>query len=381
MSNQTLSSVAGELMLSNEMIDYLYRFRMSIFAGSIAIVAVLFSTLRVLLSEWLGEKKGSILRTRPAGVTNDDARKYVMICVTVTAVFCYIQDPIVSHPLAVGTPAYLEPADRLSSVENRFTNFVVGLILSTIVYKLALPVIKKFISADQADAQAANVVRVGIKLSLLIWFFGINCSPVKAILLSKPGELSEPHFECQMIAIQVMAILYVWELMFRELKPINVAHHAYTIASCWAMLEWLPIDQPVRQIGIIPIAGSLIESVCCIGTMCYRFLAPSKQLSKLLVGEGYFVIVAYNLLAVSFFSLMYAFHNYYSTIMSVSLCGVYLFTYPAQMNMAKMFFALARKTRANQRAAQEQRRTINDSASVVSADTSVQRRNVPQHVR
>eukprot|EP01059_Diplonema_ambulator_P018574 TRINITY_DN30_c0_g1_i1.p1 TRINITY_DN30_c0_g1~~TRINITY_DN30_c0_g1_i1.p1 ORF type:complete len:376 (+),score=138.66 TRINITY_DN30_c0_g1_i1:57-1130(+) len=216
--------------------------------------------------------------------------------------------------------------------------------LYTTIYFSAKYYFKNYynLPAEHCVTQAANLVRVLVKLSMFVYW--VLPGHIFVPVTTHPLELSAEKYEITHHVSFAINSLYIWEVMFRELKPVNVIHHGIACIGFTSFAEWQNVLEPARTNTSLPILGSLIEGFCCLGSMCYRFMRRGRTLQRLMVALTIFVLVSYNVLLVAYVALLYAYCNLYSFgygYICMPLLAV--FTYPAQMNMAKVYWLLSKK--------------------------------------
>jgi len=228
-------------------------------------------------------------------------------------------------------------------VENRFEILIVGLALQTALYEFSKRFVVYTLPIDQRPAQAANVVRVSLKLSLLA--YTAACGNWYKILVTSPAELDEKDFEPAYWGPFGMIMLYTWELLFRDLKPVNFIHHGASLIAAWSVVEWYADNaagNSVRKIIPVGTVMSFAEGFCCLGTVCYRF-ASRKVAAKVMLADAIFVIIVYNIVALCYIGTLYKNWETFDSNSHVSCPLILCLTYPAQMNMVRIFMALHKK--------------------------------------
>eukprot|EP01060_Flectonema_neradi_P000364 TRINITY_DN10242_c0_g1_i1.p1 TRINITY_DN10242_c0_g1~~TRINITY_DN10242_c0_g1_i1.p1 ORF type:complete len:373 (+),score=46.09 TRINITY_DN10242_c0_g1_i1:81-1121(+) len=233
-------------------------------------------------------------------------------------------------------------------VRNRLPLIFAALVLYTLIYVFSLLFVVTNLEKGQRPAQASNIVRIFVKLSLFIyWGASGEFSRVMSI---HPMKLTDEEYMPTQYVIFGICTLYMWEVAFRDLRPVNVVHHALACMGGGLTFEWGSVLWAMRTVVVMPIMGSLIEVFCCMGTMAYRFLPKSTFLQRLMLAEFVFVAVAYNLLLVAYISALYAFRHTFSYGLGViGMPALAVFTYPAQMNMAKIFYSLSKRAKPAKR--------------------------------
>eukprot|EP01059_Diplonema_ambulator_P020694 TRINITY_DN34565_c0_g1_i1.p2 TRINITY_DN34565_c0_g1~~TRINITY_DN34565_c0_g1_i1.p2 ORF type:complete len:359 (+),score=83.17 TRINITY_DN34565_c0_g1_i1:55-1131(+) len=227
-------------------------------------------------------------------------------------------------------------------LQYRFSYYFGAIVLYTAIYKFSLKYIVHNLAAEHRNQQAANIVRVICKLSAFaIW----ACSGDFYLTATlHPLELTDEIYWTSYLAMFIVTSLYTWEVMFRALMPVNVAHHAIACMGAASTFEWASVIEPCRTITAMPLMGSCIEGFCCIGTMCYRFLPRGKLLKRIMTAEFIFVVVAYNLLLAGYISVLVGYNDLFSFGWgNICMPCLAIFTYPAQMNMARIFWDLRSK--------------------------------------
>eukprot|EP01064_Diplonema_japonicum_P034762 TRINITY_DN731_c3_g1_i1.p1 TRINITY_DN731_c3_g1~~TRINITY_DN731_c3_g1_i1.p1 ORF type:complete len:364 (+),score=22.43 TRINITY_DN731_c3_g1_i1:73-1164(+) len=212
----------------------------------------------------------------------------------------------------------------------------------TAVFYAAKKKIVSGLPVEQQDAQAANVVRVIVKLTCFgFWALSGDFSKVVAL---HPLQLTDEIYTSSYWCIYGVTSLYIWEILFRGMQPVNIAHHAIACMGAGAVFEWQSVIEPCRTITSMALMASCIEGFCCLGTMCYRFLPKGALLKRIMTAEFIFVVVAYNLLLLAYLSVLIGYNDLFSVGWGyVCMPCLTLFTYPAQMNMAKIFWDLRKK--------------------------------------
>ncbi|KAJ9454564.1 hypothetical protein DIPPA_29823 [Diplonema papillatum] len=224
---------------------------------------------------------------------------------------------------------------------HRLTFTLLAHAVYTVMYFVGMRLLA-FLPDGQAPAQAANVVRIGVKTGLFAyWCLSGECFTLMA---THPLELtSEQYWSSGVVAFGINT-LYTWELLFRDLRPVNVIHHAIACMGFVSMMEFANVLEPTRVITAMPFVGSLIETFVCMGSVAYRFMPRGKLLARLMLAITVFVLVSYNLLLLGYVSVLYGYIHLYSFFYGyIGMPCLVLFTYPAQMNMAKVFYSLYKK--------------------------------------
>eukprot|EP01059_Diplonema_ambulator_P014561 TRINITY_DN25473_c0_g1_i2.p1 TRINITY_DN25473_c0_g1~~TRINITY_DN25473_c0_g1_i2.p1 ORF type:complete len:355 (+),score=76.07 TRINITY_DN25473_c0_g1_i2:49-1113(+) len=243
-------------------------------------------------------------------------------------------------------------------------SIMVGLhVVYTAVYCVLKRVFAKHCNLSQVHAatQAANAIRVIVKLGMFAYW--VLPGHLQVVLETHPLELTRERYEPTNHVAFTINSLYLWEVMFRELKPVNVVHHGIACLGFVSIAEWQNVLEPARTVLSIPFIGSLIEGFCCLGTMGYRFLPRGKPLQRLMYAMSIFVIFSYNILLIGFLTLVYAYCDLYSFGYGyIGMPAVALFTYPAQMNMAKIYWAMGDKAGAPEEVATTVK--VNDAPAV-----------------
>ena len=227
---------------------------------------------------------------------------------------------------------------------NRLPLILAALATYTAIYIFSLLFLVSKLEPSQRPAQAANVVRVFVKLSLFL-YWGVS-GEFSRVMSIHPMRLTDKEYEPTSYVVFGICTLYMWEVAFRDLKPVNVVHHAIACTGGGLTFEWGSVLMAFRTVTVMPIMGSLIEVFCCMGTMAYRFLPKSFFLQRLMIAECMFVMVAYNLLLVAYISSLFAFHDTFSFgLGNVGMPALAVLTYPAQMNMVRVFYSLSKRAK------------------------------------
>eukprot|EP01060_Flectonema_neradi_P029668 TRINITY_DN4148_c0_g1_i1.p1 TRINITY_DN4148_c0_g1~~TRINITY_DN4148_c0_g1_i1.p1 ORF type:complete len:357 (+),score=62.11 TRINITY_DN4148_c0_g1_i1:56-1126(+) len=228
--------------------------------------------------------------------------------------------------------------------QNRVAVMAALLTSFTAVYYLCWAYAFPKLTEEQRPAQAANVIRIGVKFTL---FCGWALSGEFITMMNThPLELTPDIWEPTNYVTLGINALYMWELLFRDLRPVNVIHHGIACMGFTSYMEWSNLLEPGRSVVTMPIMGSLIEVFCCMGTVAYRFLPKGKLLHRLMLGIMAFVLVSYNLLLVGYLSVLIGYNDLFSFSWGkICMPSLALFTYPAQMNMARVFWVLAKKSK------------------------------------
>lgn len=229
-------------------------------------------------------------------------------------------------------------------VENRFEILIACLVLQTALYEFSKRFVVYKLPVEQRPAQAANVVRIALKLSLLVYTAAYG--NWYKIIVTNPADLEEEDFESAYWGPFGMIMLYTWELLFRDLKPVNFIHHGASLIAAWSVVEWYADNaagNSVRKILPVGTVMSFAEGLCCLGTVCYRF-ASRKVAAKVMLADAIYVIIVYNMTALCYITMLYKNWETFDWASSHVSCPLVLcLTYPAQMNMVKIFLALHKK--------------------------------------
>ena len=245
------------------------------------------------------------------------------------------------------------------------------LTIYTAVYYLCRAYAFQKLPEDQRPAQAANIIRIAVKFSLFcVWALS---GEFVTMMNTHPLELTPDIWEPTNYVTLGINSLYMWELLFRDLRPVNVIHHGIANMGFTSYMEWSNLLEPGRTVVTMPIMGSLIEVFCCMGTMAYRFLPKGKFLQRLMLGVMAFVLVSYNLLLVGYLSVLIGYNDLFSFSWGkICMPSLALFTYPAQMNMARVFWVLAKKSKPEPKDAP----LIEEKSEVVSEGAAIRRRRL-----
>ena len=200
-----------------------------------------------------------------------------------------------------------------------------------------------FVSLPEAvrSAQASNAMRGTIKLVLAIYWAGSG--DFMRIHSVHPYALTDDLFFSGYLVQICLVAMYMWELLFRDLRPVNIIHHGMCFMGTTSLSEWASAVEPIRTLASIPIFGALTEGVCCLGTMAYRFFPKGALLQRVMLAETVYVLVLFTSLQAYFLYATYAYRALQSN--AWLFCNVFLasMTYPAQMNMAYVFWSLSKK--------------------------------------
>eukprot|EP01062_Namystynia_karyoxenos_P036958 TRINITY_DN26905_c1_g2_i1.p2 TRINITY_DN26905_c1_g2~~TRINITY_DN26905_c1_g2_i1.p2 ORF type:complete len:407 (+),score=134.61 TRINITY_DN26905_c1_g2_i1:92-1312(+) len=249
-------------------------------------------------------------------------------------------------------------------IEYRFQLLAASMVFQTVLFRFARQRVVHSLPEDQRDAQAANVVRVTVKIGLFAYCF--FCGNWWNITFKHPGELTEEDFETAYWGPMGMAMLYGWELLFRDLKPINFIHHGASLMAAWSVLEWYDdgiAGNTVRKFTPVGTVMSFTEGFCCLGTICYRYASRPTASHVMLLDAG-FVAVVYNLIASWWiYTLASNWETFDETSRYVSCPLILALTYPAQMNMVRIFYILHKKAAREARAEKAKEKAAQASGS------------------
>ena len=230
---------------------------------------------------------------------------------------------------------------ELDVLENRLTYAVYGVIACSALQYLYRTRVFSFLDEAACATQASNGVRLTVKLVALFYYVFIG--DFLHIMRTHPLEVGNEEFRSSHVVMHMLGAMYLWELLFRDLRPVNVIHHAVTLCGICSTFEWQSVVEPPRILVCIPMMGALSEAVCCLGTMAYRFAPRGRALKRFMLAEAVYVVVVYNLLLVAYIARAVTYHEITSDGWLCVMPVLSLFTYPAQMNMARVFYSLSKK--------------------------------------
>eukprot|EP01061_Rhynchopus_euleeides_P002196 TRINITY_DN1168_c0_g1_i1.p1 TRINITY_DN1168_c0_g1~~TRINITY_DN1168_c0_g1_i1.p1 ORF type:complete len:385 (+),score=179.02 TRINITY_DN1168_c0_g1_i1:246-1400(+) len=237
---------------------------------------------------------------------------------------------------------HLEPRLPENDVlENRITVAISVMCMCHTLYLFVYNNVFSFLPEDNRPQQAANVVRLTVKLVCATLWLGSG--DFMEILQTNPIELKDETYRSAYIVQISLVSMYMWELMVRDLRPVNVLHHNMCLIGASAYAEWASAVEPTRTFATIPVMGALTESVCCLGTMAYRFMPRGPVLKRIMIAETLFIVINFNTLLVCAMVTLYKYSHMASMGWIACQLLLVVFTYPAQMNMARVFWSLTKK--------------------------------------